>query len=77
MSCVIVLRIKHPDMPRPFRTWGYPVTPILFLSVSGWMMFWAFQGRPVESTLGLATAAIGGLVFIATGARKTGAAKEA
>ncbi len=77
VSCVIVLRIKHPDMPRPFRTWGYPLTPILFLSVSGWMMFWAFQGRPVESTLGLATAAIGGVLFFATGARKTDESKSA
>jgi len=77
VSCVIVLRIKHPDMPRPFRTWGYPLTPILFLSVSGWMMFWAFQGRPVESTLGLATAAIGGVLFFATGARRTEESKGA
>lgn len=72
VSCVIVLRIREPDMPRPFRTWGYPLTPLLFLSVSGWMMFWAFQGRPVESTLGLLTAAIGGLLFFLTGASRGG-----
>ena len=70
VSCVIILRITRPDMPRPFRTWGYPLTPILFLSVSGWMMFWAFQGRPVESTLGLLTAAAGGLIFYFSGASR-------
>jgi APA family basic amino acid/polyamine antiporter len=75
VSCVIVLRIRSPDMPRPFRTWGYPLTPILFLSVSGWMMFWAFQGRPVESTLGLLTAALGGVVFFATGTSRAGGRK--
>lgn len=70
VSCVIILRIKKPDMPRPFRTWGYPLTPLLFLGVSAWMMFWAFQGRPVESTLGLLTAAAGGLLFYISGASR-------
>ncbi len=71
VSCVITLRIKKPDMPRPFRTWGYPLTPLLFLSVSAWMMFWSFQGRPLESTLGLLTAAIGGLIFYLSGANRS------
>jgi APA family basic amino acid/polyamine antiporter len=65
VSCVIVLRVRRPDMPRPFRAWGYPVTPIVFLAVSAWMMLWAFQGRPVESTLSLATVALGGVAFLA------------
>jgi APA family basic amino acid/polyamine antiporter len=63
VSCVIVLRIRRPEMPRPFRTWGYPVTPLLFVGVSVWMMYWAFQGRPVESSLALLTVAIGGVVY--------------
>jgi APA family basic amino acid/polyamine antiporter len=62
VSCVIVLRWRRPDLARPFRAWGYPLTPILFVGVSAWMMFWAFQGRPVESTLGLLTVAVGGAV---------------
>jgi APA family basic amino acid/polyamine antiporter len=28
---VIILRLKRPDLPRPYKTWGYPVTPILFI----------------------------------------------
>ena len=28
---VIILRRKQPDLPRPYKTWGYPVTPILFI----------------------------------------------
>ena len=65
VSCVILLRIKRPDLERPFRTWGYPVTPILFLAVSAWTMLWAIQGRPWESLAGLATAATGGILFYA------------
>jgi APA family basic amino acid/polyamine antiporter len=28
---VITLRKKRPDLPRPYKTWGYPVTPIIFI----------------------------------------------
>jgi len=63
VSCVIVLRVRRPDAERPFRTLGYPLTPALFLAVSVWMMYWAFQGRPIESTLGLGTVGLGGVIF--------------
>jgi APA family basic amino acid/polyamine antiporter len=63
VSCVIVLRLRRPGATRPFRAWGYPWTPVLFLTVSAWMMFWAFRGRPLESSLGLATVVAGGVLF--------------
>jgi len=31
VGAVIVLRKKRPDLPRPYKTWGYPVTPIIFM----------------------------------------------
>ncbi len=31
VAAVIVLRKKQPDRPRPYRTWGYPITPLLFI----------------------------------------------
>jgi len=69
---LIVLRIKRPDMPRPFKTWGYPATPIFFLAVAIWTMVWAFMGRPLESSLGLATITAAGALFYAF-ARKVNA----
>jgi APA family basic amino acid/polyamine antiporter len=63
VSCVIVLRIKKPELERPFRVWAYPLPPVLFLAVSLWTMYWAFMGRPVESLLALATVCAGGLLF--------------
>ena len=63
VSCVIVLRIRRPEIERPFRAWGYPATPLVFLAVSAWVMYWALQGRPVESVLGLLTVLLGGLIF--------------
>ncbi len=63
ISCVIVMRIRKPQLVRPFRAWGYPVTPLLFLAVSLWALIWNFRGRPVESILSLATVVLGGVVF--------------
>jgi APA family basic amino acid/polyamine antiporter len=63
VASLVVLRIRRPDLARPFRVWAYPLPPLLFLGVSVWMMFWAFRGRPVESSLGLLTVAVGGLAY--------------
>lgn len=49
---VIKLRITRPDLPRPFRAWGFPVTPIVFLSVTGFMMYYLITTRPMQSLLG-------------------------
>ena len=32
-ASVIVLRHRHPEWPRPYRTWGYPVTPVLYVAI--------------------------------------------
>lgn len=61
---VIWLRRKDPNMPRPYRTWGYPVLPILFvigavaLTVNLWIQ------RPLRSTIGLGLI-LAGLFFYA------------
>ncbi len=38
VAAVFVLRRTRPDLPRPYRTWGYPVVPIIFLLASVGMM---------------------------------------
>ena len=70
ISCVIVLRVRRPGMDRPFRTWGYPVTPLLFLTVSVWTLVWNFRGRPVESSLALCTVIVGGTLFYFISSRR-------
>jgi APA family basic amino acid/polyamine antiporter len=64
---VIVLRIREPNLPRPYRTWGYPVTPLLFLVVSGIMMFYTAETMPWQSLAGLGTILAGLIVYFATG----------
>jgi APA family basic amino acid/polyamine antiporter len=51
---VIVLRAKEPNLPRPYRTWGYPLTPLVFLGVTGFMMYHLIAERPLQSLAGLA-----------------------
>jgi APA family basic amino acid/polyamine antiporter len=50
---VFVLRVKEPHIKRPFRTWGYPVVPVLFLAVNGWMLCYLLMQRPLPSAVGL------------------------
>jgi basic amino acid/polyamine antiporter, APA family len=43
---VVVLRLKEPNAVRPYRVWGYPVTPILFCAVCGYLIYSAIKYRP-------------------------------
>ena len=56
---LMVLRIRQPKLPRPYRVWGYPITPLIFLVVTLFMMLYTVQQRTLESLLGLATALVG------------------
>jgi APA family basic amino acid/polyamine antiporter len=50
---VIKLRITRPDLPRPYRAWGYPVTPIIFIVVTIFMMYYLLAERPCESLMSI------------------------
>jgi amino acid transporter len=62
---VIVLRIRRPDVPRPYKTWAYPLVPILFLCVYVWFMGQIYVTKPLEARTGLAFIALGIPVFVA------------
>jgi basic amino acid/polyamine antiporter, APA family len=53
MSCgaVIRLRGKAPDLPRPYRAWGYPVTPILFIVFSVWLVVNTAKENPADTLM--------------------------
>src|SRR5215470_8591670 len=60
---VIKLRITRPDLPRPYRAWGYPVTPVVFLLVTGFMMYYLLTERPLQSFLGMLIMMSGLLIY--------------
>lgn len=69
---VIVLRFTRPDLPRPFRVPLYPLTPLLFLAISGFTMIYTATTRPTESAAGLLVFAAGLLVYAAVARGKNG-----
>lgn len=56
---LIRLRITEPALPRPYRTWGYPWTPILFLVGGLAMTVNLWLDRPVRSSIGLGIILLG------------------
>ena len=56
---VVVLRLREPDLPRPYRAFGYPLTPALFVVLSAWMVARALAERPGSTWAGLATLGAG------------------
>jgi basic amino acid/polyamine antiporter, APA family len=59
---VIVLRYTAPDMPRPYRVWGYPVTPAVFVLLNGLTLVSVLQARPVAACVSLFTVLAGVLL---------------
>lgn len=59
---VFVLRWRQPGLPRPYRTFGYPLTPLMYLALTGWTLVFVLVNRPAEGLFGLGLIATG-LVF--------------
>jgi APA family basic amino acid/polyamine antiporter len=58
-SSVFVFRRKMPDAERPYKTFGYPVVPILFLLVAGWLILNTLWTSPGKSFFGIFLILIG------------------
>jgi APA family basic amino acid/polyamine antiporter len=59
IAAVFVLRKRRPEMPRPYRTWGYPVVPIVFIATSAAILINTLFARPAESLAGLGLTLLG------------------
>ena len=60
---MMLLRIKKPDLKRSYKTFGYPVTPLLFISGNLWIIYFCIKSRPITSLFGLGTIGLGILVY--------------
>ena len=58
-AAIFVLRRKMPDAPRPYRTPGYPLTPLVFVFGAIWLVLNTVRTRPIESAVGLGLILIG------------------
>jgi basic amino acid/polyamine antiporter, APA family len=58
-ASVIVLRIRRPDLPRPYRTIGYPVIPFVFVMVAFLLLLSTLLDSPRESLMGIGLILLG------------------
>lgn len=68
---VFVLRRKHPDWERPYRTWGYPFLPAAYVAFYCWFLWFVFKGNPGEALIGVGLIAAGWPVYLIWNRRKT------
>ncbi len=60
---VMIMRKKRPDLPRSYRTIGYPWVPLAFLAIHIYILVYGLLYRPKESLAGIGLTAVGLLVY--------------
>ncbi len=63
---VFVLRWRCPELERPYKTWLYPLPPIVFLSITGWTLIYTVMQRPVEAWMSAGIIASGAVFYLAS-----------
>ena len=61
---MMALRIKRPELTRDYKTFGHPVTPLVFISGNLWIIYYCIKSRPAASMFGVGTIIIGILAYI-------------
>ncbi len=69
-STVFVFRRRAPDAPRPYRVWGYPLVPTLFVLASAVLLYYTFTDNLRNSALGCVVILAGIPVFYAFARRR-------
>ncbi len=59
VAAVLILRKRAPAMPRPYRTWGYPFLPVVYLLATAWLTLNTLLAMPGRSLAGLGLIALG------------------
>ncbi len=60
---LFVLRVKEPNLERPYKTWGYPFTPIIFIALNIWVMYFLIHNKPEIAMYGFGTIFAGLIVY--------------
>jgi APA family basic amino acid/polyamine antiporter len=58
-SSVFIFRRKYPEAMRPYRVWGYPIVPVVYLLVAGWLLINTMMTAPTQSFIGIGLIIIG------------------
>lgn len=69
-ASVMIFRKRLPNAERPYRTWGYPVVPLIFVGISAAFVINTLIEQPTQAIAGLVVLGLGGLVFALVRFRK-------
>ena len=61
---IFVLRVKKKNEPRPYKTWGYPVTPLIFVVITFWFVLNTLKEKPLQAWAGLTFVLVGIIIYI-------------
>ena len=69
---LIRIRKRDEKIQTEYRTFGYPVTPLIFIIGNLWIIFFSIKSRPVAALFGLATIGLGILVYLYFARKQSG-----
>ncbi|MBT8080096.1 MAG: amino acid permease [Gammaproteobacteria bacterium] len=72
---VFVLRWREPELQRPYRTFAFPIPPLVYLALTGWTLVFVLLNKPIEALFGLGIV-VAGLVFYFVSASRNRAAAD-
>ena len=68
--CLIVFRLREPDLPRPMKVPGYPITPILFVLSAAVIVINAMIDNPQRAAIGIGATLSGVPIYMVWGRRR-------
>ena len=60
---VLILRLREPDLPRPFSMPWYPLPMLVYTVIILWTLIYLVSERPLEGLMALALILLGGAVY--------------
>jgi basic amino acid/polyamine antiporter, APA family len=51
-TTIFIYRRRQPDLPRPYRVWGYPILPAIFVICAAAVLIWSYAGNLKGSLIG-------------------------
>jgi APA family basic amino acid/polyamine antiporter len=58
-TSIFIYRRKFPNLVRPYKAWGYPVVPVVFLFVAAWLLYRTIVDSPWQSVTGIVLILLG------------------
>jgi APA family basic amino acid/polyamine antiporter len=66
---VFVLRWRQPALPRPYRTFAYPLTPVVYLALTAWTLIFVLLNKPQQAVFGFGIVGAGLVFYFLTAAK--------